>query len=781
MKTIGHYWALVLASLLLAMPLVGLARAQDVASPPDVVEVRVEGNQQVPRTFILGQVRTRAGQPYSETVVREDQRRLLRTGKFNNVVVVEAPTEQGVIVTFAVDERPLVATLLIRGNRGIDTGKLLGAVGLAPGDPLDPTRIEAGRLAIEQAYHDKGYYFVQVRLDGEALQARNQVVYEVVEGPRVKVRSVEFVGNEAFGNLRLGRLTDTSRAIWPFTIGDLDEQQLAQDVVSLRNFYHEQGYLDADVARRVEFSPDREVAEVTFVIEEGPRYRVAEVRFADNAVFADDELRSRLSMVAGEHYTALGLRRDTQALQDTYGEIGHIEASVEPQVVYRGPDTPVPAWAEGEEAPALVVVRYDIVEGEPYRVGRITVRGNTITQDRVVRRQLQIRPEQLVNSVALRQSRQRLLESRLFQDVTLTPYGETPGVRNLLVEVEEGPTAEFIVGLGFSTDAGVLGTISFTQRNFDWMAWPDSLGDFFRGRALKGAGQTFRMILEPGTELVRARIDWREPYLFDRPLQLETGVYLFTRGRDSYDEGRYGGNVSLGKFFRNRWYGELSTRLENVQIDDLDSDAPPDVLDSEGDNFLAGLKGTLVRDRTDSRWLPSQGDRLSLSYEQIGGEDTFGKASLAYGRYWTLHMDALDRKHILAARTELDSIVGGGAPVYERYYGGGLGDIRGFRYRGISPRQGDEIPVGGDAHVYAGLEYSYPIYGENLRGVVFLDGGTVEEDWGLSDWRLSAGFGIRLIVPLFGPVPMSLDFGFPLAEEDEDENQLISFSFGWVF
>jgi outer membrane protein assembly factor BamA len=424
---------------------------------------------------------------------------------------------------------------------------------------------------------------------------------------------------------------------------------------------------------------------------------------------------------------------------------------------------------------------YELTEAEQFRIGRITIRGNTITQDRVIRRQLRFFPEQLYDTVAVRESRDRLMESRLFDKVTITPFGEEPGVRNALVSVEEARTAEFVVGVGFTTNAGVLGTISFTQRNFDYANWPDSWSQFVRGQAFKGAGQTLRLSIEPGTELVRARIDWREPYLFDRPISLGAGLYLFTRGRESYDETRLGAQSSLGKLFPNRWYGELAVRFENVRIDSLDSDAPPEVIADKGDHALIGFKGTLVRDRTDNRWLPSKGDRLSFGYEQITGSETFGKSEASYSRYYTVYMDSLDRKHILAGRVSGEAIVGD-APVFERYYGGGIGDIRGFQFRGISPRSaGTDEPIGGDFKFYAGTEYTFPIYGEMLRGVLFVDSGTVEDELRLSTYRVSTGFGIRLHIPFLGPVPMSLDFGFPISKDEQDDTQLLSFSFGWVF
>jgi outer membrane protein insertion porin family len=196
---------------------------------------------------------------------------------------------------------------------------------------------------------------------------------------------------------------------------------------------------------------------------------------------------------------------------------------------------------------------------------------------------------------------------------------------------------------------------------------------------------------------------------------------------------------------------------------------------------MPSIKGTLVRDRTDSRWLPSDGDRFEFSYEQFYGDYPFGRLDASYRIYRTLYTNAAEEKHILAGKLSAGQIVGD-APVFESYYAGGLRSLRGFEYRGVSPRgTNTDDPIGGDWRLLLSTEYSYPIIGDTLRGVLFLDTGTVEDDLSLSKYRVSAGFGFRWTVPLFGPVPISLDFGFPLAKEDEDDTQVFSFTLGWTF
>jgi outer membrane protein insertion porin family len=657
------------------------------------------------------------------------------------------------------------------------------------GDPLNNAAIQAGKQAIRNKYLEAGYHFAEVEIDQKALERNREVIYTVVEGPRTIIKKVRFQGNHYFGNFSLKMRTESKAKFWPFITGAYNTEKVERDVTTIRNLYIADGFLDAEVARKAEFSDDKKTVVITFVIKEGPRYRIDEVIFEGNTVFADPELARRLGLQRGEFFTAEVLRNDLETLEDAYGELGYIDAKVEAEKVFRSPDRPSPDWAAGLDGgkPALLNLVFDIREEDQYRIGEVRITGNSITQSRVIRRELHFRPEQLYDTVAVRYSKNRLQELRLFDEVNITPVDtDEPGVKDVVVDITEGRTAEFLIGVGVSTNSGLLGTVSFTQRNFDILAWPKSFKHLLKPETFKGAGQRFSIVAEPGTELMRYSINWFTPYIFDQPYSLGTKGYFFTRSYEDYDINRLGGQLSLGHMFKNRWYGELAMRGEGVRMEDVDNYAPVEVIEDEGTHTLIGFTGRIVRDRTDSRWLPSKGDRLSLSYEQVVGSDTFGTFMTDYRRYYTVYVDALDRKHIVAGRVSFGHIVGD-APVFEKFYGGGIGSIRGFEYRGISPRgtyasgAKHDDPIGGDTMFFAGVEYTFPLVADQLRGALFLDTGTVEEDFGISTYRASLGFGLRWTIPMFGPVPMRFDFGFPVAKDDDDDTQIFSFSLGVTF
>jgi outer membrane protein insertion porin family len=274
----------------------------------------------------------------------------------------------------------------------------------------------------------------------------------------------------------------------------------------------------------------------------------------------------------------------------------------------------------------------------------------------------------------------------------------------------------------------------------------------------------------------------------DMPLGFGWSAYYFTRDRDGYEENRIGTVFSFDKKFKDIYTVGTAFRLEGVKVDDIDKKffffAPEDILAVEGSNMLTSMKLSLARDTTDSFLMPSKGTRLETSWEQagmMGGDFTFSKVMGQATYYKTLRTDIYDRKTVWSSNATA-GYIGGDCPVFERFYGGGIGSIRGFEYRGISPRQWpSHTAVGGNSEFLVGNEIGFPLYSNNLRGVTFLDMGSVDDDFQLQTWRVTVGFGVRLVLDFFGPVPMAFDFGFPLLKGDNDDTQIFSFSLGATF
>ncbi|HPU24891.1 MAG TPA: outer membrane protein assembly factor BamA [Phycisphaerae bacterium] len=752
------------------------------ASPLDgrvVREIVIEGLDQISESYVRNQIRTRAGETYTQDQVQRDVARLLRTGRFRDVRAVPQLVDDQVQLVLRVTEKPEVAAIEFEGNVKFKDKDLLAELPFAVGDPLDLYEVRQGRDLIERKYREKGYAYAEVTYDEQRL-SENVVAYSIVENQRVRIRKIDFEGNVTFGDSELKGVIESKTYIWIFRTGDFDPDRAQRDALAVQQYYRDRGFLDAEVSWEPEFlDVARERLRLVFRVNEGIRYGIREIRFAGNEVFTGEELQAAMQLKPGDYLIQPRLQTDLKNLETKYGTIGYIEANI------------VPSWVFAEE-PGLVVLTLTVKEGNQFHIGWIEVNGNFRTQEKVVRRELRFYPEQLYDVTAVRESERRLKDTGLFSEATIEPIVppmNEDSVRDVLVTVTESPnTTRFIAGVGASSDQGLLGNIMLENTNFDIADWPRSWGEFFRGRAFRGAGQTMRIQFEPGTELVRGRIDFREPYLLDMPIGFNTSLYLFDRGRDGYDERRYGGSFSFDKRFEQGllkgWTGEIAFRAEYVGVLDRESFAARDIRKVDGWNYLSSVKASLVHDTTDSRFDPSKGHTFLASYEQagaMGGDFFFGKAYARYVQHFTLATDEQDRKSVLSVRAEAGQILGD-APVFERFYAGGIGSIRGFDFRGISPRDGlRNNRVGGEFIALTGAEYSFPLYARAVRGVFFTDMGTVEKEFGLSTWRASVGAGVRLTLDILGTVPMEFDLAFPVSRHGDDDVRYFNFFVGLPF
>jgi len=743
--------------------------------------VRVVGNAQVSTAIIMNVVRTREGAAYDPATVEEDYKRIYGLRRFSNVEAKVEPTETGVVVVFVVQEQKQISTIAYRGNLAIDTLKIQEVVDSREGEAIDRFRISLARRAIETLYREKNFPFAHVEVPPEPLSSRGELIFNIIEGPNVRVRKTDFVGNNSYSTDTLKGQIRTRYWIWIFRPGTYEPDTVEDDVAAVRRFYEQKGFFDVRVGRKLIWSPNLKELEINFVIEEGKRYQIDRVTFKGLSIVGEADLRARMKLLEGQFYDNEIIQRDIREMVRAYSPFGMIYQPQSTDPGYLQIDTtPVFRGQEGK-----VELIYDVREGKAYRLGRVYVKGNYKSQDKLVLREMRMQPGQLYDSGAVQDANERLRGTPYFGNVVMTPVGDEPDTRDLLVEIEEARTASFSVGAGVNSNGGVGGNITYEQRNFDLLNWPDSWGEIFTDKAFTGAGQNFRASFEPGTQATNASLRFTEPYIFDQPYSFTGEIYLRDREREHYDDQRIGTRLSFGKRFNYVYSGLITARLEQVGISNIeDRDVrAQEILDADGDSFLSSLGVQLRRDTTTRGLLPAKGTTTTISYEKygaLGGDYDFHKYTLTWDGFFKLSEDLLDRKTILELHTDMGYIAGNG-PFFERFYGGGLGSIRGFEFRGVSPRSGaDDDPVGGDFALTYSVQVSFPVAGENLRGVVFHDGGTIEESFKLDDFRSSIGAGVRLTLPFFGQAPLALDFAYPLAKNSEDDTQFISFSFGFV-
>jgi outer membrane protein insertion porin family len=749
--------------------------------------IRVQGLKRVTEQEVRNNIRAKIGDPFDPQVVKDDVARLNRLGQFKAVDGLgQLQADGSVVVVFQLEEAAIIHEVQVVGNKLISDEDLLAVVQLVPRGPRNDFLIQNAKRRIEEMYRERGHYLTTVIVDEQELEKSNALIFRVIEGPRVKIRAIEFEGNEAFTDDQLHAEVKTRTAMFLLRKGQLDEELLADDVAALDRFYKDRGFLDVRVDRRIDLSPDNTEAKVTFVIADGGRYTLRGIRAttlegAPLKVFAPEMLSAMVELKPGDVYSYMGVRRSIRAIEEAYGLLGYLDIRVRP-IELRIP--------EAREVDLLI----EIEEGRQYRVDEVLIQGNFLTRDRVIRRELRgLTPGRPFDGTEIEKSRERLMRTRLFNDARITvqnPDPNEPLYRDVLVEVKERNTGSANFGVAVGSDQGVFGELSLTQNNFDVTDFPESLQELLSGRAFRGAGQRFSAVLRPGTEIFQYSMSVTEPHVFDSPYSLTVGGQFRDRFYDRYDETRFGGNVRLGRQFGDVWVLGMQARAERVELTDIDPFAPTEIFQDAGPDTLTSLGVSLTRTTVSTLIRPGAGSRFETSYDRygaFGGDFDFNMVNAEYSVFFTLDEDFLGRLTTLRLNSRVGYIFGERAPTYERFYLGGR-SLRGFDFRTVSPKgiradngEPSEDPVGGDWLVFFGAQYEIPIFGDAMTGVAFIDSGTVLEDPGFEDYRVAAGIGMRLYIPQFGDVPIAFDFAFPIRKEDTDEEQLFSFMVDFPF
>jgi outer membrane protein insertion porin family len=750
-----------------------------------VGEVEFRGLTRVSRQEVRNNIRVAAGQPYDPRTIRDDVATLYRLGHFESVsATAEILPDGTVLVAYALQEQALILDLQVVGNKLISDQELRAVIPLYAGGPRDDFLLEQAVFRIKNLYKEKGHYLVEVTVDETRLRDTGILILRILEGPRVRVKEIEFVGNEAFPARQLMPQIRSRAATFIVNKGLLDPDLLVDDAAALDRFYREMGFIDVRTDWRIQLSPDNREAKVTFLVSEGRRYRLRKVEIqgvggagpAELSVFSRPQIEALVEILPGEVFRADAVTRSVEAVRNAYLAMGYVDARVFESFVRTG-ETP--------EVDLLL----NISEGERAVTGLVLVQGNLLTRDKVIRRLVRIRPERPLDARELELAEKRIEQTRLFTEVRATvqpPRPGSPSVRDLLVEVKESDTGSVNFGVGLGSDSGIFGEITVNQRNFDIADPPLTFSELVQGRGFRGAGQTFSLAISPGTEVSNYSISFGDPHFLETDIAFGSSALYRNRVYQNYNENRYGFNLSFGRQLGDRWTAGLQVGWQNVKLTNFDPATPIEVFEDRGPQQLPSVGLTLNRSTIDDPFRPSRGTRFSLGARQFFDSATgpFTIATAGVTTFLTLSEDFLGRKSTLRLSGDAGYIFGSSAPVFERFYLGGR-SFRGFEFRTISPKSRGTIleptvpndePIGGSFLFFAGAQYEVPLLQEAIAGVVFLDTGTVNASASFENYRVSVGVGVRLYLPMLGPAPLAFDFGFPLLTAEGDQTQLLSFS-----
>lgn len=744
------------------------------------VEVRsleFDGNRRYDEDTLRLALRTKIGQKLDRALLQEDINTLY--GFFDTVELEEEQTAEGVNLRFLVTENPVVRLVKFTGLGSLSETEVSAVIETAKGRPMAEFRVENDARKITRLYKQQGFHFVEVEFEiNDAVDGRD-VVFNVREGPSVSVDELVFEGNASRTKGELGDNMATSEGgFLGLGASDFVEETLRLDLLTLRNYYRSEGWLDAAVdLLDLEFSDDREDVTIRIAVTEGPTYKVGAVTLkgTENYPGGAEKLTPLLRVVTGKRRRQEDVSRTIDALETAYREEGYFAVRV----------------TSKEELPAegaTVDLVFTVEEQAKVRVRRLDILGNTITQDKVLRREISITPGGILNQNEIDKSLNRLRSLRFFNGVRARvkelEEGGDPNERDVVFEVEDGArTGQLRFAAGASSDLGFIGSVTVTKRNFDWKDTPERFGDIFSGRAFTGAGQTMSLELAPGSDLSSYRLAFSEPWLFDKPISFGWDLFYSKFSRFDYDSERKGINFSLGR----RWTipGKQldsvvgltgTTRIESQEVKGIDRDAAPTAFLAEDSLSLIAERLTLRLDRVDNSADPTTGWYAQGSTE-IGflGDVQLWKNSIEAKRYWVVMRDEQERDHVLsiggnlAYATPLSGSEDADAslfdedfvPIYERYRAGGSSTVRGFEYGGAGPHgegdprrafrrnevgkprkrnirlaettlrtlDNDGDPLGGNVLFTSSAEYQFPMFSEVLRGVLFVDAGMVRDDF----------------------------------------------------
>lgn len=725
------------------------------------------GKRTVPDQRLKDLVQSSVGGEYSAARIESDLERLISNGIVDaDARVSVVPAGKGVRVVFHVKAANVLAGVGFTGNQEFDDEDLREILQdddreyakLLTGVVMNDRSLAMARAKILRAYQEAGYPDTKVNWHTRrtANGAYDDVIFDIVEGRKQCMDTIDFVGNTAFTDQQLRLVMDTKEwdiFTWFTKSGRIDNEKVEDDLDKIITRYRNYGYLRAKITD-VKYSKSantagRQDVYMTIHIEEGPRYRVRKVNFGKLSAYTPEELEQGLSMLDGDIYSLRKVSDDVDMIRDYYGAKGYADAFVRPDITEAGVD------AEGNR---LIDIRYDVEEGDRYKVGRINVRGNTKTKQYVILRELPLKPGQNLNAVDLETARKRLTNLNYFNDVAVTQgMSATPGYRDINIAVNEKMTGNLTFGLAFSTVENVYFYTTVTQSNFD-------IGGFFGG-SFVGGGQRLTLSGKVGTEYQNASVFLMEPWFLDRKLALSNEVF-YTRSTymsDYYEQTNYGWEIGLRKAVSDLSSVRFNYRLENYTIDP-EFNAPEFFRAAEGDYARSHFRFTYTYDSRDAAITPRRGGNLEsfVGYSGPGSTVETYTVGLSGSYYYNSIWDSIFSINFgLQTIDTIDSDKE--VPLFERCYLGGPSNLRGFRFRDVGmineKLAGDET-MGGNSSFYTQLEVTVPLV-ESMRLAFFVDAGFVHEDsfdFRPTEWAADYGIGLRINLPMG---PLAVDYAIP--------------------
>ena len=725
-----------------------------------VQTISVDGLQRVEKETVLAYLGVKPAETISQEQMDSAFKNLYATGLFADI---KMNAEKNGVLKITVEENPLIGARAFDGNKKLDDKVLETEVQSAPNSIYNRAKVQQDVRRILEVYKRAGRYAVEVEPKIiERPENRVDLIFEIDEGPEAKIDKINFFGNKHYSAPDLQEILMSKESRWYriFSSAETyDAEKMNYDKELLRRFYNQRGYADFRVVSAVaELAPNKKSFILNFTLEEGPRYRIGEVKI-DSAIseVPVEKLLREVTFDSGAWYNADAVEKSVTGITEELGKKGFVFVDITP-VLNRN--------AESD----TMDITFKIEEGERIFINRINISGNTNTLDEVIRREFRLDEGDAFNVSKIQDSRRNIENLNYFSKVDIQSVPIDSSKADINVDVEEKSTGYFNIGIGYSTVNGALIQGGITENNF------------------QGKGQQLSVDGSVSERSKDYSMSFTEPYFLGR--RLSAGADIFYSDEDyqdesSYDSASVGGRIRLGWNYTDDLYQVVRYTLRQDEIKDVKDYASVYIRDEEGKSTASVIGQTLIYDKRDSAIRTKDGYYLSFGNDVAGAgaDEKYFKFDVKAYKFFTLS-DYWTFKFYANG----GYIVGyGGEDVRlsQRYYLGG-NTLRGFAFGGVGARdKATDDALGGNWVAYGGAEMSFPIGLDEvgIRGRTFFDIGMIGKpdniDTALVDYsskpRASIGFGFEWFSPM-GKI--DIDFGFPVMKEDYDETEVFRLNFG---
>ena len=666
------------------------------AAPLTIKSLRVEGSQRIEPETVLSYTKLREGQPFTNETLDQAIKDLYASDLFADVTIAGAETGN---IVLRIRENPIINRVIFEGNKRLKQDKIDKEIKLKPRQIFTRAAVRQDVTRLIELYRRQGRFAASISPKMVALdQNRVDVVFEINEGPKSKVRRINIIGNEVFSDGKLRGEMATKQAGISHLLSSstsYDQDRLAYDQQKLRQFYLTQGYADFRVISAVaELTQNKRDFIITYVVEEGKRYKFGDITVdSDIRDFDDKAVAKGLVAKTGDWYNAKKVEDSVDSINQAAGLLGYAFAEVNPEFM---PD---------REA-LKMAINFHIGEANRTYVERVDINGNTITRDKVIRREMRLTEGDAFNSFLVKRSQDRINSLGYFQDkleINQKP-GSAPDRVILETNVEERSTGELSLSFGFSSVERFLVQASVRQRNF------------------RGMGQELRASVNYSTYSKSVELGFTEPYLFDRSIFLSGDIfrrdynafnYIGTSRQTTYSQVSTGFQIRAGVPITEYWslagrYGltydqvglDQATYFTNGTCDPLK--AGRYLCDAIGNRVTSTIGYSFVYDSLNSRLRPTKGQRFVFSqdFAGLGGDVRYLRTKVDYDRYWDIGSNFIFSVH--GDGGYVKALQGNRGPgtdpvrIIDRFY---LGEpyFRGFDIRGVGPRV-QRVPYTVDAN-----------------------------------------------------------------------------------